>query len=64
MTNRSLARSYLRKATDRFDILDLLLGKGAFSDVPTEEYSREDAEKARSEALFAIDTAHACIPDD
>lgn len=33
MTNKSLALSYLRKATDRLDVLDLLLKKGAFSDV-------------------------------
>lgn len=33
MTNESLARSYLRKASDRLDILDLLLKKGAYSDV-------------------------------
>ena len=33
MTNKSLAQSYLKKATDRLDILDLLLKKGAFSDV-------------------------------
>lgn len=33
MTNRTLAHSYLRKATDRLDILDLLFKKGAFSDV-------------------------------
>ena len=29
MTNESLARSYLRKASDRIDVLDLLLKKGA-----------------------------------
>jgi len=33
MTNTSLAQSYLKKATDRLDILDLLLKKRAFSDV-------------------------------
>lgn len=33
MTNKSLALSYLRKATDRLDVLDLLLKKAAFSDV-------------------------------
>lgn len=33
MTNESLAQSYLRKATDRLDVLELLLQKGAYSDV-------------------------------
>ena len=33
MTNKTLAQSYLRKATDRLDILDLLFKKRAFSDV-------------------------------
>jgi HEPN domain-containing protein len=33
MTNITLAQSYLRKATDRLDILNLLLNKGAHSDV-------------------------------
>lgn len=33
MTNESLAKSYLRKATDRLDVLDVLLKKGAYSDV-------------------------------
>ena len=33
MTNRTLAQSYLRKANDRLDILPLLEGKGAYSDV-------------------------------
>lgn len=33
MTNKSLAQSYLRKAIDRLDVLDLLFKKGAFSDV-------------------------------
>jgi len=33
MTNVTLAQSYLRKATDRLDILILLMGKGAYSDV-------------------------------
>jgi HEPN domain-containing protein len=33
MTNITLAQSYLRKATDRLDILNLLLNKGAYSDV-------------------------------
>jgi hypothetical protein len=33
MTNKSLAQSYLKKTADRLDILDLLLKKGAFSDV-------------------------------
>lgn len=33
MNTRSLAESYLKKAVDRLDILDLLFKKGAFSDV-------------------------------
>lgn len=36
MTNKTLAQSYMRKALDRLDILDLLFKKGAFSDVVRE----------------------------
>ncbi len=36
MTNKTLAESYLRKAIDRLDILDLLMRKGAYSDVVRE----------------------------
>lgn len=36
MTSYSLAKSYLKKATDRLDILELLLNKGAYSDVVRE----------------------------
>lgn len=36
MTNVSLAQSYIKKANDRLDVLDLLLRKGAFSDVVRE----------------------------
>ncbi len=36
MTNKTLAQSYMRKATDRIDILDLLFKKSAFSDVVRE----------------------------
>lgn len=36
MTNVSLAESYIKKANDRLDILDLLLKKRAFSDVVRE----------------------------
>ena len=36
MTNASLARSYLRKASDRLDVLEVLLQKGAYSDVVRE----------------------------
>jgi hypothetical protein len=36
VTNESLAQSYLKKASDRLDVLDLLLGKGAYSDVVRE----------------------------
>lgn len=33
MTNKTLALSYLKKANDRLDVLDLLYKKKAFSDV-------------------------------
>ena len=33
MTNHDLAQSYFRKAQDRLDILEILLNKGAYSDV-------------------------------
>ena len=36
MTGEDLARAYLRKASDRLDVLDLLLAKGAWSDVVRE----------------------------
>jgi len=36
LTNLSLAQSYLKKASDRLEILDLLLRKGAYSDVVRE----------------------------
>ncbi|TKS59654.1 MAG: DNA-binding protein [Nitrospira sp.] len=36
MTNKSLAQSYLRKASDRLDVLELLLKKAAYSDVVRE----------------------------
>lgn len=36
MTNDDLAQSYLKKCTDRLDILDLLCKKGAYSDVVRE----------------------------
>ncbi|MBM4340280.1 MAG: HEPN domain-containing protein [Deltaproteobacteria bacterium] len=36
MTNDDLAQSYFRKSQDRLDILDLLIGKGAYSDVVRE----------------------------
>ncbi|HET7059366.1 MAG TPA: HEPN domain-containing protein [Nitrospiraceae bacterium] len=36
MTNESLARSYLRKASDRLGVLELLLEKEAYSDVVRE----------------------------
>ncbi len=36
MTNESLAQSYLRKASDRLDVLDVLLKKRAYSDVVRE----------------------------
>lgn len=36
MTNTTLSQSYIKKATDRLDILDLLFKKGAYSDVVRE----------------------------
>lgn len=33
MTNQDLAQIYFKKASDRLDILDLLLRKEAYSDV-------------------------------
>jgi HEPN domain-containing protein len=36
MTNRGLARSYFKKARARLDVLELLLHKGAWSDVVRE----------------------------
>jgi len=36
MTNLTLAKSYLKKALDRLDVLELLFKKGAFSDVVRE----------------------------
>jgi hypothetical protein len=36
VTNESLAQSYLKKASDRLDVLELLIEKGAYSDVVRE----------------------------
>ncbi len=36
MTNITLAQSYLKKAVDRLDILEILFRKGAYSDVVRE----------------------------
>ena len=36
MTNESLARSYLKKATDRLGVLDVLMQAAAYSDVVRE----------------------------
>ena len=52
MTNESLARSYLRKASDRLDVLDLLLKKEAYSDVVRE--AQELVELALKGMLRAI----------
>lgn len=52
MTNESLARSYLRKASDRIDILDLLLKKAAYSDVVRE--AQEIVELALKGMLRAV----------
>ncbi len=52
MTNESLAKSYLRKASDRLDVLDVLLKKGAYSDVVRE--AQELVELALKGMLRAI----------
>ena len=52
MTNASLARSYLRKASDRLDVLEVLLEKGAYSDVVRE--AQELVELALKGMLRAI----------
>ncbi|MBI4715238.1 MAG: HEPN domain-containing protein [Nitrospirae bacterium] len=52
MTNLSLAQSYLKKASDRLDVLDLLLRKGAYSDVVRE--AQELVELALKGMLRAV----------
>ncbi|MBI4715098.1 MAG: HEPN domain-containing protein [Nitrospirae bacterium] len=52
MTNLSLAQSYLKKASDRLEILDLLLRKGAYSDVVRE--AQELVELALKGMLRAV----------
>ena len=52
MTNESLAKSYLKKASDRVDVLDVLLKKGAYSDVVRE--AQELVELALKGMLRAI----------
>ncbi len=52
MTNDSLARSYLKKASDRLVILDVLLQKGGYSDVVRE--AQELVELALKGMLRAI----------
>jgi HEPN domain-containing protein len=52
MTSEELARSYLRKATDRLEILDLLLSKEAYSDVIRE--GQEIVELALKGMLRAV----------
>jgi HEPN domain-containing protein len=52
MTNESLARSYLRKASDRLGVLELLLEKEAYSDVVRE--AQEIVELALKGMLRAI----------
>jgi hypothetical protein len=52
MTSAELARSYLRKATDRLEVLDLLLGKEAYSDVIRE--AQEIVELALKGMLRAV----------
>jgi hypothetical protein len=52
VTNITLAQSLLKKATDRLDILDLLLKKGAYSDVVRE--AQEIVELALKGMLRAV----------
>jgi HEPN domain-containing protein len=52
VTNESLAQSYLRKASDRLDVLELLLQKEAYSDVVRE--AQELVELALKGMLRAI----------
>lgn len=52
MTNESLARSYLKKASDRLDVLEVLLQKEAYSDVVRE--AQELVELALKGMLRAI----------
>ena len=52
MTNITLAQSYIKKATDRLDILDLLFKKAAYSDVMRE--AQEIVELATKGMLRAV----------
>ena len=52
MTNITLAQSLIKKATDRLDILDLLVNKGAYSDVMRE--AQEIVELATKAMLRAV----------
>jgi HEPN domain-containing protein len=52
VTNVTLAQSYLRKAVDRLDILDVLQRKGAYSDVVRE--AQEIVELASKGMLRAV----------
>ncbi len=52
MTNMTLAQSLIKKAIDRLDILDLLLNKGAYSDVMRE--AQEIVELATKGMLRAV----------
>jgi protein involved in polysaccharide export with SLBB domain len=76
VTNLDLARSYLRKAEDRLEVLDVLQRRAAFSDVvreaqelvdgdidfiPTEEYTADDAAKAISDARLVVAGARLAI---
>jgi len=52
LTNPDLAKSYLKKATDRLDILELLINKRAYSDVVRE--AQEIVELALKGMLRAV----------
>ena len=66
MTATSLAQSYLLKALVRLEVLELYLSKGAFYGdadfLPTEEYTREQAARALSDARFCAEMAREVIP--
>lgn len=57
MTNLDLAASYLRKAQVRLEVLDLLAFHGDIDFVPSEEYSRSDADSAIEAARFVVGVA-------
>ncbi|GEM_PF-1168478 len=75
MKNLSLAKSYLDKARKRLKTLSLLLEEDDYSDVvrdelsfygdidfiPSEQYSKDDAQRAIDDAVFAVQMADLTI---